>query len=138
MALLDVNILVAAHRRDHADHERCLALVDGEVRRGFATCAHLRNGFLRLVTHVSVFRDPTPMAVALVTWQTWMERPASEWLPETPVTDALFADLCRQHQATGNAVYDLHLASLALAHDRALISSDIGFGRIAGLRWRTP
>lgn len=138
MALLDVNILVAAHRREHVAHAACLALVDGELRRGFATCAHLRNGFLRLVTHPGIFADPTPMAVALAAWDAWMSRPAAEWLSDTPATNVCFAELCRRHQATGNAVYDLHLASLALVHDRTLVSSDTGFARIAGLRWRTP
>lgn len=137
MALLDVNILVAAHRRDHVDHQRCLDLVDGDLRHGFSTCAHVRNGFLRLVTHPKVFADRTPVPVALATWSAWTERSDAEVLHETPRSWSIFADLCRHHHAVGNAVYDLHLASLALAYDRTLMSSDAGFARIAGLRWKT-
>jgi predicted nucleic acid-binding protein len=49
-----------------------------------------------------------------------------------------FSRLCRQQRASGNAVYDLHLAALAIADDRLLISSDAGFGAIPGLRWQQP
>jgi len=136
MALLDVNILVAAHRADHPRHAQCLHVLDGELRAGFASCAHIRNGFLRLVTHPTVFSPPTPMPVAVQAWAAWQQRPQQVLLADTAATWQCFADLCETYAATGNAVYDLHLASLALTYDRVLISSDVGFARIAGLRWR--
>ncbi|MBN8526507.1 MAG: PIN domain-containing protein [Planctomycetes bacterium] len=134
--LLDVNVLVAAHRADHPAHARALALVDGEAGGGFAWCPHVRNGFLRLVTHAQVFADPTPLAVAMATLAGWRRRPATVELGETDGTWDIFSRLCHQHQARGNAVYDLHLAALAIGHGATLISSDQGFARIAGLRWR--
>jgi toxin-antitoxin system PIN domain toxin len=133
-ALVDVNILVAAHRADHPHHGRCRELLDGPLRRGFAWCAHTRHGFLRLVTHPSVFAPPTPMPVALAAWDAWTGRPAAERLPDTSRSDTRFAELCRDLGAAGNAVYDLHLAALALVHDRELASLDAGFARIPGLR----
>lgn len=134
-ALIDVNVLVAAHRADHPGHERALAALDGPYRDGFALCAHTWNGFLRLVTHAQVFTRPTPLALALAAIEGWRSRPRCEVLVDTAASWRTFAGLCRQHAATGNQVYDLHLAALAIAHDRALLSSDQGFSRIAGLRW---
>ncbi|MEK7413736.1 MAG: TA system VapC family ribonuclease toxin [Planctomycetota bacterium] len=136
--LLDVNVLVAAHRVDHPAHTRCLALVDGPLRNGFALCPHVWNGFLRLVTHASVFKRPSPIDVALAAISGWRDRPHSEVLPETAATWDAFTRLCRQQQAQGNAVYDLHLAALAIAHDRTLVSSDQGFSHIIGLSWNAP
>lgn len=136
--LLDVNVLVAAHRADHPAHARALALVDGEAAAGFAWCPHVRNGFLRLVTHAQVFADPTPLAVALAAVDGWQRRPLTLELGDTSAAWQLFSRLCLQHQARGNAVDDLHLAALAMAHGATLVSSDQGFARIAGLRWRTP
>ncbi len=136
MALLDVNILVAAHRADHPWHTQCRQVLDGELRAGFASCAHIRNGFLRLVTHPTGFSPPTPMAIAVQAWAAWQQRPQYILLADTAATWQCFADLCQRYSAAGNAVYDLHLASLALTHDRVLMSSDVGFARIAGLRWR--
>jgi len=137
-ALIDVNVLVAAHRRDHAQHPRARDLLDGRYRDGFALCAHTINGFLRLATHPSVFAKPTPVAVALATVESWRRRPRSEVLGDTDASWSAFARLCSAANATGNAVYDLHLAALALAHDRCLLSADAGFGHIAGLRWERP
>jgi len=56
----------------------------------------------------------------------------SEVLVDTPASWAAFTQLFRQHQANGNAVYDLHLAALAIAHGCSLLSSDQGFARVAG------
>ena len=136
--LVDVNVLVAAHRADHPLHAQALGSLDGMGRDGIALCAHTWNGFLRLVTHPQVFANPTPLPVALAAVAAWRDRPRSEVLTDTPTSWDVFARLCRQHQATGNAMYDLHLAALAIAHDCALLSHDQGFSRIAGLRWLKP
>jgi toxin-antitoxin system PIN domain toxin len=138
MALVDVNVLIAAHRADHPQHERCRDLLDGPLRSGFAWCAHTRNGFLRLATHSALFQPPTPLDAALACWERWTRRPASERLPGHEAADRIFVDLCRRHRAQGNAVYDLHLAALAMATERELTSLDEGFARIAGLRWFKP
>ncbi len=135
--LLDVNVLVAAHRADHPSHVRAKDLVDGEAGQGFSWCPHLRNGFLRLVTHPQVFRDPTPLAVALDALEAWRRRPQCLELTETNASWQEFKRLCVQHQARGNAMYDLHLAALAITYGATLASSDQGFARIAGLRWRS-
>lgn len=136
--LVDVNILVAAHRLDHPAHERCRACLDGPYHDGFALSAHVWNGFIRLVTHGQVFAKPTPLEIALAAVEGWRRRPRYEVLGDTAASFEAFARLCRQQRASGNAVYDLHLAALAIAHDRPLLSSDRGFGNIAGLRWLQP
>ncbi len=136
--LLDVNILVAAHREDHALHELALAVVDGPCADGMALCAHTWNGFLRLVTHAALWRTPTPTAVALEAVSRWRSRPNTRVLGDTRASWEHFDRLCRQHGARGNGFYDLHLASLAMGHDQVLVSDDRGFDRITGLRWRPP
>ncbi len=135
--LLDVNVLVAAHRADHPAHACALALVDGEAAGGFAWCPHVRNGFVRLVTDSQVFADPTPLIVALSAMDGWQRRPLTVELGETTSSWLIFSRLCQQYQARGNAVYDLHLAALAMCHGATLVSSDQGFARVEGLRWRT-
>lgn len=137
-ALVDVNVLVAAHRCDHPAHAVCKASLDGAFRDGFALTAHVWNGFIRLVTHAQVFSNPTPLDIALATIEGWRRRPRSEILHDTAASWDIFARLCRQQRAVGNAVYDLHLAALAISHGRALLSSDTGFGSVAGLRWVQP
>ncbi len=136
--LLDVNILVAAHRGDHPHHARALAVIDGPAREGFAGCAHVWNGFLRLVTHPTIFTEPTPLELALATVTAWRHRPAFRNLHDTPQSWDRFTALCRTQHTRGNGVYDLHLAALAMANGAILVSSDVGFARLDGLAWRAP
>lgn len=135
-ALVDVCVLVAAHRADHPHHPQSLAAVDSDLARGLLWCAHVRNGFLRLVTHPAVFAKPTPIDVALAAWQAWADRPESRNLIDNTGADRHFAHLCRDRRATGNAIYDLHLAALALADGSPLWSLDRNFAAIPDLRFR--
>jgi toxin-antitoxin system PIN domain toxin len=132
----------ASDRFDNsASHQSAIAMravamasvVDGPAGDGFALCPHTWNGFLRLVTHPTIFATPSPMAVALTAVERWRNRPRSTVLSDTPATWRTFTTLCHDHQAQANAVDDLHLAALAIAHRLALVSSDQGFGRISGL-----
>ncbi len=138
MMLPDVNVLIAAHRQDHPSHAAAKAVLDQLGARGFAVCAHAWNGFIRLATHPGIFTPPTPLSIALDTVREWRGRPDARVLHDTSASWDAYERLCRTHAANGNAVYDLHLAALAIAHRCVLVSSDLGFGRIAGLKWKTP
>lgn len=50
----------------------------------------------------------------------------------------LFVDLCRRAGAKGNAVPDAYLAALAVETGCEWITTDRGFARYPGLRWRHP
>jgi hypothetical protein len=67
MLLLDVNILIYAHRVDVPDHSRYRSwlreIVSTEPTFGMAEL--VLSGFLRVVTHPKVFRDPSPLDTAL-------------------------------------------------------------------------
>ena len=67
MRLVDVNVLVYAHRRDaarHEDYADCLGgLLSGQEPYGISDL--VLSGFLRIVPNPKVFRQPTPMEAAL-------------------------------------------------------------------------
>jgi toxin-antitoxin system PIN domain toxin len=138
MLLPDVNVLIAGHRVDHPAHAAAKQVLDQVGARGFALCAHAWNGFIRLATHPNIFAPPTPLGITLDTVREWRSRPDARVLHDTAGSWDAYERLCRAHGATGNAVYDLHLAALAIAHRCVLVSSDRGFARIDGLRWKTP
>ena len=138
MFLPDVNVLVAAHRADHPAHAPAKEVLDTLATRGFALCAHAWNGFIRLVTHPTIFTPPSPLSIALDTVREWRGRPDARVLHETAGSWDAYERLCRAHAANGNAVYDLHLAALAIANRCVLVSSDLGFARVDGLKWKTP
>jgi predicted nucleic acid-binding protein len=67
MRLVDVNVLVYAHRLDSARHQEYAdwtrnLLADQEP---YGVADIVLSGFLRVVTHPKVFRQPTPLETAL-------------------------------------------------------------------------
>ncbi|MHC4473592.1 MAG: TA system VapC family ribonuclease toxin, partial [Planctomycetota bacterium] len=67
MLLLDVNVLVYAHREDAPDHERYRAWLESmlEDEAAFGVSDLVLSGLLRIVTHPRVFAPPTPLETAL-------------------------------------------------------------------------
>lgn len=67
MILPDVNVLVYAHRQDSARHTDYLNWLDQILNSdtAFGICDLVLCGFLRVVTHPRVFRDPTPLPLAM-------------------------------------------------------------------------
>ena len=59
----DVNVLVCAHRQDAPHHEKVRDLLEA-ARRGpepLGLPAVVSSGFLRVVTHPRIFKEPTPL-----------------------------------------------------------------------------
>jgi toxin-antitoxin system PIN domain toxin len=139
MRLLDVNVLVHAHRVDAQAHTACRTLLDdAPLGAEFAFTMSVVTGFLRIVTHPDLLRPPTALPVALATVAEWAGRPNARWLAPGPRHWRVFSELCQTYRAQGGAFYDLHLAALAIEHDAELVSLDQGFARIRELRWRPP
>ncbi len=139
LALVDVNVLVHAHRVEHADHEACrLAIDEPGPAQEIGLTMPVVNGFLRLVTHPGVFTRPTPMSLALQVVEEWAARASVRWIAPGERHFTGFRELCLRYGAAGNAVYDLHLAALAIEHGAVLWSLDGGFARIRELDWRNP
>lgn len=140
MILLDVNILVYAHREDAADHARYVTFVNGLINEPapFGISELVLSGFLRIVTHPKVFVRPTPLPEAIAFTEAVRAQPncvvhspgARHW--------GLFVDLCTRTGARGNLVPDAYHAALAIETGSEWITSDRGFGRFPGLRWRKP
>lgn len=67
MILMDVNILVYAHREDTTDHPAYRDWVEETINSGgaYGVSELVLSGFLRVVTHPKVFERPTPLELAL-------------------------------------------------------------------------
>ena len=67
MVLADVNVLVYAHRQDSPRHREYLGWLNRVLSSdaAFGISDLVLSGFLRVVTHPRVFRDPTPLDHAL-------------------------------------------------------------------------
>ena len=137
--LLDVNVLVYAHREDSPGHDdyrtwlEATAIVD---RIGLSELA--LSGFVRIVTHPRTFTDPTPVDVALDQCATLLSHPAATRIRAGPEHWRIFDQLCRSARTRGNLVADAYHAALAIEHGATWITTDRDFARFERLDWRHP
>jgi toxin-antitoxin system PIN domain toxin len=140
MLLPDVNVLVYAHRQDapeHALYRRWLAgLVAADEAFGMADL--VLSGFLRVVTNPRVFAYPTPIDVAISFAEELRALPNCVPVAPGPRHWSIFCRLCREAGAKGNLVPDAYLAALAVESGSEWVTTDRGFSRFPGLRWRHP
>jgi len=140
MLFVDVNVLVYAHRPEAARHGEFLGWLE-EARTGdepVGIADHVLAGFLRVVTHPRVFKDPTPTGVALEFATAVRSSPAV--LPVFPGERSwpIFEDLVAASEARGNAIPDAMIAAMTIEQGATLVTADRGFARFPRLRWRHP
>lgn len=140
MHVADVNILVSAQRSDAAHHEQFRSWLEdarsGDVPLGLAE--NVLAGFVRIVTHSRIFREPTPLESALAFAEALRSSPAARILRPGDRHWPIFVDLCRRTDSRGNHVPDAYLAALVIEQAATLVTADRGFGRFRGLRWEHP
>jgi len=136
----DVNVLVYAHRRDTADHERYRSWLEHVVHSdlAFGVSDTVLAGFVRIVTHPRIFRLPTPLETAIAFAEAIRGRPNAVLISPGEGHWRLFTELCRTASAKGNLVPDAYLAALAIEAGCEWVTTDRDFARFTGLRWRHP
>lgn len=136
MRLLDVNILVQAHREESERHseikEWLLAAL--EEPAGVAVSELVLSGCLRVITHPKVFRKPTPLAIALNFIESFRSIDGVRVLAPGEKHWGVFVDLCRQAEARGNLIPDAYHAALAIETGCDWVTLDRGFARFRGLK----
>ena len=140
MDLPDVNVLVYAHRAEVGDHARYAGWLTSlaESDSAFGLADLVLSGFLRIVTHPRIFDPPTPLDVALEFVEGLRARPNCVLVAPGPRHWEIFTSLCRSIGAKGNVVPDAYLAAMAIETGNEWVTTDRGFARFTGLRWRHP
>src|SRR5258706_2541336 len=88
--------------------------------------------------HPLFFNPPSDLADCLLATQQIRDHPNRVSLRPGGRHWGIFSDLCRVTGSVGNAVADAYRAALAIEHGCELMTTDRGFGRFPGLRWRHP
>jgi toxin-antitoxin system PIN domain toxin len=140
MILLDVNILVTAHREDADQHREIKSWLQSALREpaGVAVSELTLSGCLRVITHPKIFKKPSPLALALEFVEDFRSREAVHLLAPGAGHWKIFVDLCRRADARGNLVPDAFHAALAIELGCEWLTLDRGFARFPGLKWRHP
>ena len=140
MILMDVNVLVFAHREDVRDHLAYREWVESVINSNtaYAYSGLVLSGFVRVVTHPKVFEQPSSLDVAIAF--TEQIRSAHQAVGLSPGKNhwGIFRQLLKQISAKGNDVADAYHAALALEWGCDWVTTDKGFRRFNGLRVRHP
>ena len=139
MILIDVNVLIYAHRPESTDHERYRDWLQAVIaREQYGVADLILSSFVRMVTNRRMDKDPTPLEVALQFAERFRSGDGARPVSPGRGQWELFASICRVVGATGNLVPDASLAAIAIEADCEWITTDRDFGRFPDVRWRHP
>ncbi|MGB2711497.1 MAG: type II toxin-antitoxin system VapC family toxin [Conexibacter sp.] len=140
MLLLDVNVVLAAHRDDHPHHALVRswfdAMLAGEER--FSVPAYVWSSFLRLATNRRIFMVATPRAEAFAFVEATCAQPLHVAIGPGPRHLALLRRHCDEADALGDLIADATIAALATEHECEVVTLDRDFARFPSVRHRRP
>ena len=140
MILVDVNVLVYAHREEcdqHEEYRRWLEDIWAQ-QSAYGVCDTVLSGCLRVLTHPRVFDPPTPLPHALAFINQVRNQDNAVLVNPGSRHWEIFVDLCKNSNARGNLVPDANLAALAIESGSEWITADRDYARFPGLSWRHP
>jgi toxin-antitoxin system PIN domain toxin len=140
MFLMDVNVLVYAHREDTLDHpayrEWLESVINGNAPYGYSEW--VLSGFLRVVTHPRIFEVPSALPNAILFANQIRNGQDAVCLAPGPMHWKTFLGCLEQIGAKGNDIPDAYYAALALEWNCTWVTTDKGFKRFKGLTVRHP
>lgn len=138
--LADVNAFIYAHRAESPRAEEHRAWLTDALTgdEPFGVSELVLSSFLRIVTNHRVYREPTPLDIALAFCQAVLDAPAAVRVQPSKRHWGIFRRLCSSVGARGNLVPDAYLAALAIESGATWVTTDHGFARFPNLTWRTP
>jgi toxin-antitoxin system PIN domain toxin len=138
--LLDVNVVLAAHRGDHPRHAAVRPWFDALASgpEPFSVPTVVWASFLRLATNRRVFEVPTPLTEAFAFVDAVCAQPHHLLLGSGPRHLALLRRLCEEAAASGDLVPDAVIAAIALEHGCDVASFNRDFARFSSIAHVMP
>lgn len=137
MIAVDTNLLVYAHRREMPFHKRVREILNEALKNPEPLsvpwpCVH---EFLAIVTHSRIFRDPTPINLALDAIWALHESISGGFLGEGEGYLESLDALTRPARLQGPLIHDARIVAVCRYHAvRELWSADRDFSRFSGIR----
>lgn len=139
MYLFDVNIYVHMHRKDSEHHERvfdfALSVLRGNRSFGYSPLA--LSGFMRIVTHPKIFKNPTDFSTAAAFTESITSHPLAVQIIPGPAHWHIFRHLCYELKPEGNFYPDVFFAALAIDSGCTWLTCDQDYKRFVGLDLKT-
>lgn len=140
MFLLDVNVVLAAHRADDPQHRPVRTWFD-EMLAGdepFTVPVIVWTSFLRLATNRRIFEVPTPRPDAFAFIDATCAQPLHVRVAPGPGHLTLVRRLCDEADAVGDLVPDAVIGAIALEFSCDLVTLDRDFARFPSVRHLRP
>jgi len=136
----DVHVLVYAARDDAPRHAAFRHWLESSLAapEPVGISELVLSGVVRVLTNPRVFDPPLPLDDALGYVEAIRQHPRVVPLRPRVRHWDLFAELCRRGAVRGNLVADAYRAALAIESGAEWVTTDRGFARFPGLRWRHP
>lgn len=140
MILLDVNVLVYAHREDAERHSEYRSWLESALdnAEGCAVSELVLSGCLRILTHPKVFNPPTPLPKAMGYVRELRDHANMTIILPGDRHWQIFWELCERVSARGNLISDAYHAALAIESGCEWVTADRDYARFPGLHWRHP
>jgi uncharacterized protein len=121
-ALLDINVLIALHDRDHIHHEAAARWLQANMAHGWASCPLTQNGCLRIMSQPG-YSNAQPLAVLVpMLRQSTASAHHTMWNDDISILDA--ARFVHSHIHGPRQLTDLYLLALAVQHGARLVGFD--------------
>lgn len=140
MFLLDVNVVLAAHREDHPHHALVRGWFDAVLAgdEPFAVPVLVWASFLRVATNRRIFAVPTPRAEAFAFVDATRAHPLHLSLAPGPRHLLVLRRLCEEADALGDLIPDAVIAAVAAEHGCEVVTLDRDFARFSSVPHRRP
>jgi uncharacterized protein len=140
MILIDANLLLHAFDASSPRHEPARRWFEDALGGVDPVRFALQSilGFVRISTNPAVYERPLRPGDAIAIVESWLSRPTTGIAAPGERHWRIFAEVALGGQARGPQLMDAHLAALAIEHGAMLATTDRGFARFPGLRFRNP
>ena len=121
-ALLDVNVLIALHDRDHVHHGVAVQWLLANMELGWASCPLTQNGCLRIMSQPG-YPHAQPLSLLVNMLQNSTSGPHHAfWPDDISILDGLKFN--HQHIHSPRQLTDLYLLGLAVKNHGCLVTFD--------------
>lgn len=121
-ALLDINVLIALHDRDHIHHERAALWLEAHISAGWASCPLTQNGCLRIMSQAA-YGNPQPLSLLVRMLQHSTATPHHVlWSDDISLLEV--AHFQHRHLHSSRQLTDVYLLALAVHHGGRLVGFD--------------
>lgn len=125
----DVNVLVHAFRKDSKSHALCHEWLENRINdpAPFAISSIVLSGFLRIVTHSKIFKQPSSLDEALEFCEIIKSSPSLIFIEPSSRHWKIFKKITTALHSRGNEIPDAWLAALAIEHQCRWVTFDKAF-----------